>query len=99
MPTTDTRDTTSDKKARLEARVTLEQKALFQKAAAILGRSLTDFVVSSAHELATRTVREHEVMTLTARDQEVFVAALLEAPQPGARLQAAARRYRRTARR
>lgn len=99
MLTTDTRDTTSDKKARLEARVTLEQKALFQKAAAILGRSLTDFVVSSAHELATRTVREHEVMNLTARDQEAFVAALLEAPEPGVRLQAAARRYRKAARR
>lgn len=84
----------SAKKARLEARITTDQKALFQRAAALLGRSLTDFVVSSAQEIAARTVREHEAMTLGARDRETFVAALLEAPAPGKRLRKAAERYK-----
>ena len=82
------------KKARLEARITADQKALFQRAAALLGRSLTDFVVGSAQEIAARTVREHEAMTLGARDRETFMAALLEAPAPGRRLSKAAKRYR-----
>ena len=80
---------------RLEARITLEQKDLFLKAAALTGRSLSDFVIASAYETAARTVREHEAMTLSARDREVFVAALLKAPAPGARLRKAARRYKK----
>lgn len=84
----------SAKKARLEARITVDQKALFQRAAALLGRSLTDFVIGSAQEIAARTVREHEAMTLGARDRETFVAALLEAPAPGRSLRKAAERYK-----
>ena len=85
----------SGKTARLEARITAEQKKLFMKAAAITGRSLTDFVVACAHETAARTVREHEVLTLSARDREVFVSALLTPPAPAKRLREAARRYKR----
>ncbi|MBZ5617679.1 MAG: DUF1778 domain-containing protein [Acidobacteriia bacterium] len=82
------------KTARLEARLTDEQKALFQHAADLTGRSLTDFVVSSAQEVAARTVREHEVLTLSGRDRQVFVAALLRPNPPNKRLRQAARRYR-----
>lgn len=94
-PRADARDRGFAKRARFEARITTDQKALFQRAAALTGRSLTDFVISSAHEVASRTVREHEVMTLSARDRETFVAALLEPPAPGKRLRKAARRYKR----
>jgi uncharacterized protein (DUF1778 family) len=83
--------------ARLEARVTDAQKTLFQRAAALAGRSLTDFVVSSVQDAATRTIREHEMMVVTGRDRNRLVAALLEAPEPGQRLHQAARRYRETA--
>src|SRR4029077_2326539 len=84
------------KTARLEARVTGDQKALFQHAADLTGRSLTDFVVSSAEEIAARTVREREVLTLTGRDRKVFLEALLNPPPPSKRLRQAARRYKRT---
>jgi uncharacterized protein (DUF1778 family) len=84
----------SPKTARLEARITEEQKELFLRAATLLGRSLSDFVVSCVYETATRTVRDHEVMTLSVRDREVFVSALLKSPAPGARLRKAARRYK-----
>jgi uncharacterized protein (DUF1778 family) len=85
----------SSRTARLEARITPEQKDLFLKAAALTGRSLSDFVIASAYETAARTVREHEAMTLSARDREVFVAALLKAPAPGPRLRKAARRFKK----
>jgi uncharacterized protein (DUF1778 family) len=85
----------SARTARLEARITPEQKDLFLKAAALTGRSLSDFVVASAYESAARTVRDHEAMTLSARDRHIFVAALLKPPAPGARLRKAAQRYKR----
>ncbi|MGH6959741.1 MAG: DUF1778 domain-containing protein, partial [Dongiaceae bacterium] len=40
---------------RLEARISRDQKTLFQRAAELQGRTLTDFVVSSAQDAAVRT--------------------------------------------
>jgi uncharacterized protein (DUF1778 family) len=94
METHEITESQSAKTARLEARITEEQKNLFSKAATLLGRSLSDFVVTCVYEIATRTLREHEVMTLSARDRETFVSALLNPPAPGARLRKAARRYK-----
>jgi uncharacterized protein (DUF1778 family) len=82
------------KTARLEARLTDQQKDLLQHAANLTGRSLTEFVVSSAQEVAARTVREHEVLTLSARDRQVFVNALLKPSPPNRRLKKAAQRYK-----
>lgn len=82
------------KTARLEARVSVDEKKLFQHAAALQGRSLTDFLVSCAHDAAKRTVQEHETMELSARDRKAFVSALLKPPAPGRRLKKAARRYK-----
>lgn len=82
------------KTARLEARLTDEQKALLQHAADLAGRSLTEFVVTSAQEVAARTVREHEVLSLIGRDRQIFVDALLKPNRPSQRLRKAARRYR-----
>jgi uncharacterized protein (DUF1778 family) len=98
METHETEENQRPRTARLEARITVEQKNLLSKAAALLGRSLTDFVVTSAYETATRTVREHEAMKLSARDREIFVGALLHPPAPGARLRKAARRYKQRTR-
>lgn len=84
---------TALRQERLEARVTKAQKSLFQRAAEILGRSLSDFVVSSAQEAATRAIQERSVMTLTERDQQAFVSALLNPPAPSARLRQAAQRH------
>lgn len=79
---------------RLETRITKEQKELFQRAADIQGRSLTDFVISSVAEAAKQIVQEHEIMILSARDRAVFVEALLNPPEPSSKLQTAARRYK-----
>jgi uncharacterized protein (DUF1778 family) len=90
-------ETQSPRTSRLEARITPEQKDLFLKAAALTGRSLSDFVIACAYETAARTVREHEVIALSARDRQAFVAALLKTPAPGARMRKAARRYKQHA--
>lgn len=79
--------------ARLEARLSGEQKALFERAAMLQGRSLTDFVVSSAHEAAIRTIERMEMIRLSAEESRVFAEALIEPRRPTRRLRSAARRY------
>lgn len=79
---------------RLDARVTAEDKSLYERAAALSGRSTTSFVVSSLREAARRVIREHETMQLSERDRQAFVAALLEDAEPAEPLRRAARAYR-----
>jgi uncharacterized protein (DUF1778 family) len=80
---------------RLEARISKAQKELFVRAAELQGRSLTDFLVTSAQEAALDTVRTHDAVRLSERDREAFVSALLTTPTPAKTLRQAARRYRK----
>lgn len=81
--------------ARLEARISAEQKTLLQQAAALSGRTLSEFVVASAQEAARRVIQEHETVRLSRSEQVAFVGALLKPPAPGARLRRAAAAYRK----
>lgn len=95
--TIDTKIRAAAKAARLEARISQDQKSLLERAALIAGRSLTDFVIDSAQEAATRTIRDHEMVSLSSRDSKTFVAAILQASEPGPRLRKAAQRYKKAA--
>lgn len=85
---------TSEKAERLEARLSRKQKELIQHAADLLGRSLTDFILSASQEAANRVIREHEVITLTAQESENFINALMNPSAPNLALQKAAKRHR-----
>lgn len=79
---------------RLETRVTLEQKRLIEHAAALQGRSVTDFVLTSVQDAARRAIEEYQHLTLSMRDATAFVDALVE-PQPvNDRMHDTIRRYR-----
>src|SRR5258708_14960116 len=67
---------------RLEARISSEQKALFQRAAELQGRTLTDFVIASVHESAVKTIAELGAIRLTTADSRALAEALLHPPQP-----------------
>jgi uncharacterized protein (DUF1778 family) len=88
---------TADKSrgARLEARISIEQKTMLQQAAALSGRTLSEFVVASAQEAASRIIQEHESVRLSRAEQIAFVSALLNPPAPNARLRKAAAAYRK----
>jgi len=45
---------------------------VLKRAAQIQGRTLTDFVVSSARQAAYRTIEEVEILRLAAEDQRRF---------------------------
>lgn len=82
-------------KERLEARISRSQKALLLEAAKLQGRSLTDFIILAASQEAQRVVQSHRIIRLSADEQKTFVKAILSPPKPGARLRAAAGRYRK----
>lgn len=88
-----TRKPARQRSERVEARVTPEQKKLFERTAALEGRSLTDFLLSSAQAAAADTISRHELLKLTPEDQEIFVAALLNPPAPNKALRVAVARY------
>jgi uncharacterized protein (DUF1778 family) len=79
---------------RLEARVTAEQKSLIERAAALQGRSVTDFVLTSVQDAARRAIEEHSQLALSVRDSEAFVDALLNPEPVNDRLRDTVRRYR-----
>ena len=79
--------------ARLEARITAEQKAMIELAAAYEGRSVSDFVLHSVQEAAKAVVREHEMFRLNRQQSETLVQMLLEPPEPNAALQDAGQEY------
>lgn len=79
--------------ARLEARVPRETKALWERAAAVQGKKMTEFVVNSVTEAARLVLRESELADLTRRDKVAFIEALLNPPAPNARLRHAAARH------
>ncbi len=90
-----TTPTPNPRDARLEARVSAVQKARLQQAAALSGRSLSDFVVASAQEAANRIIQEHDAIRLARAEQTAFVKALLAPPAPAPRLRRAAAAYRK----
>ena len=78
---------------RLEARVAREQKSLFQRAADLQGKSLTEFLIHSAQQEALKTIREYESIVLGKEDQRVLMDALLNYEIPNKALQIAAKEY------
>jgi uncharacterized protein (DUF1778 family) len=81
------------KNARLEARVTLEQKQLMERAAGLRGQNLTEFMVSVLADAATQTIKDRELIELTERDRLVFAEALLNPAPVSERAVADARWY------
>lgn len=84
----------SGRPQRLEARFSGDAKAIIQRAADIRGRSVSDFVVSSALEAAEKTIREYDVIVLSARDSMAFAEALLDPKGPNEALREAFRLHR-----
>ena len=84
----------SAKNARLEARITAEQKELIERAAGYEGRSVSDFVVATVQEAARAVIQEHELLRLNESQSREFIETLLNPPEPNESLQQAADEYR-----
>jgi uncharacterized protein (DUF1778 family) len=83
----------SPQHARIEARVSSQQKKLFEWAAEIQGVTLTDFAISTMHKAAVDVVNEHASLQFSVRNQRAFIEALENPPDPNEVLRAAAKAY------
>lgn len=81
------------KDERIEARLSAEAKQLIERAAGIIGVSVSDFIVSRAYEAAAGIVSNHDTWVLSRRDSRGFIDAVLNPREPNAALKAAAARY------
>jgi uncharacterized protein (DUF1778 family) len=85
----------SPKRERLEFRITKKQKLLFQQAANIQGRSLSDFLASSAEKAASEILKENKILQLSVEDSLSFAKTFLNASKPNSRLKSAYVRYKK----
>jgi uncharacterized protein (DUF1778 family) len=85
----------STRGARLEARISPAQKSVLQRAAALSGRTLTEFVVANAHEAASKVIEDHELIRLSRAEQTAFVKSLLAPRASGAALRKTAAAYKK----
>jgi uncharacterized protein (DUF1778 family) len=79
--------------ARLEMRLTPEDKLLLEQAAALSGQPLTSFALSSLLEKARTMVANSATITLSRRDMKRFYEILEADEEPAPALKAAVRRY------
>jgi len=83
------------KSNRLVARVTPEDKALFERAAVLKGCSVGAFIVANVRTAAERVVYQHETIRLNREESRRFVKALLAPPRsPTKRFKEALKSYR-----
>ena len=64
-----------------------------ERAARLRGMTLTGYLISTAGEDARRVVEDADIMRLAREDQIRFAEALINPPQPNARLARAAKRH------
>ena len=83
----------STRTSRIEARISPEVLAIVKRAAELQGRSVSDFVVAAAQEMAHRTIEETNTIRLSLEDQRRFVDLLLNPPEPTPALQRAAKAH------
>jgi uncharacterized protein (DUF1778 family) len=70
----------ANRTARIEARIAPAALRVVRRAAELQGRSISDFVVAAAQEVAHRTIDEAQVIHLSLEDQQRFVELLLNPP-------------------
>ncbi len=68
--------------ARINLRTSPEAKALIERAAAIMGSTVSSFMLQNAYEAALRLVAQQDTITLSDRDRDAFLNALEKSPEP-----------------
>ncbi len=82
-------------KARFDTRLSIEQKELFERAAALSGyKSLSEFVIRTVQEKAKQIIKENDVILASTRDSEIFFDSLVNAKAPNQALMTAAKKYK-----
>ncbi len=82
------------KDARVDIRMSAENKALLEQAAAVMGQPLTSFILSSTIDRALDILDRQVITKLSARDMHRLYEILCDRKKPNAALRRAAERYK-----
>lgn len=72
----------SPESVRINLRASPEAKAMIERAAALMGTTVSGFMLQNAYEAARRIVTENDTLVLSQRDFEAFVDAIENPPEP-----------------
>lgn len=81
-----------ESKGSINLRIEAGTRRLIDDAAAILGKTRTEFMVESARRQAVDVLLDRRLFTLDPKGHDVFLKALDEPPPPGPKLAALMRR-------
>ncbi|MGI8689896.1 MAG: DUF1778 domain-containing protein [Thermomicrobiales bacterium] len=81
------------KTPRFNIRMPENVRAIIDQAAALEGRSTSDFVLTSAVEKARQTIESHQRIILSREESIAFAELLLNPPKPTDELRAAVADY------
>jgi uncharacterized protein (DUF1778 family) len=85
------------KGARLDIRLTTEQKELFEYVATLEGKKLSELLIFAMQQYAMSAIEEHEELNRilsSKRDQKIFVQELKNPSNPNEQLIKAAEKYK-----
>lgn len=68
--------------ARINLRTSPEAKALIERAAALMGTTISGFMLQNAYESARRVVADNDTLMLSQRAFDAFVAACENPSEP-----------------
>jgi len=80
MPTMNTHSAVDA--ARINLRTSPEVKALIERAAALMGTTVSSFISQTMYETSQRVLAEQDTLTLSDRDRDTFLAALESPTKP-----------------
>lgn len=84
---------TDTKQDRINLRLKHSAKKALERAAGFEGKTVSNFILTSALAHAEKTIHEHEVMRLNSRDSEAFFNALVRPVRFNKKLAAAFGEY------
>ena len=82
---------TPTENVRLDVRLAAEHKDLIERAANLLGQTVSAFTVATLVRQAREVAEQFGSLRLSDRDRDAFLAALDNPPKPNARLRKALR--------
>lgn len=78
MPST----TSRTESARINLRTSPEVKVLIERAASMMGVTVSCFMLQNSTDMARRVLAQQDVITLSDRDRDAFSKALDNRPEP-----------------
>lgn len=87
-------ESSKSKDSRLDLRVTLEQKQLLERAAALAGVSVSAYTLFHVLPAAKQDIDSSERLVLSDRDRDLFMSVMENPPELKGKLKSAIKQYR-----